>query len=1443
MSLTVAATLTTFRVLAGVVGIGFSLYANRTESGEFDFQKIPEAIFGQVVGGLFANWLKEGSDAAYDVFIQKLSEIGKDSLQQELQSAARKAYLLSTYFACQSCLAEIESERIGLFRKVKNKIWKDEDVNWLNAVKKDLQSKIKDLETHQFQDEIDYKTIFTIFDYEKLNSGAEAETLQEFQIKLKAECLWDLRNNYYSKALGQVAVPFSEEGYNLLQEAIMNGWEEFPDFGDLIQLNLHIENTGLTTKRFDWFALLCALFNEEYKTNPRIQAALHKRETAQIKNLLLENFSKGLDFLAKLENNIGNLTDTVLKSREESLQLHTTSHVKIDELKSLFETRFSELIRAAGLSRDDLAFQFPFEAVLEFFSTPPMGGMVKRDSLVNELKIHLDATKTLILYGSSGMGKSILSYQIIERNGTEWRSIDMRKLLPQEIKNRLISAKKAIEIGRYSINILIDDLNFDKETETYQKALGELFGVARQYDCNIIITSQNSVPTAIKSLYEISEESFFNVPALRVEEVKQLALIHKCPQGKVLDSWSNIVWSQTKGHPQLAHAQIRYLENQGWRNPNSEDFLSPPVLTDIRTEFRKKLSEQLSIDGRTLLYRLSIFANRFKRENAKAIGNVQPQISLAGEVFDTLVGPYIEPVESDYFRLSPLLEGNATNVFNKEEVRELNRAAADSILDQKKLTHIEFNALLLHGLFAEYAMPLINAVMGWLKMPAEMQKPMAEFCRWFCYAQMDKKTLPKDSFSNQFVRNLQFNIAEQIDPPQAAKIAKIWEAELQEFITEDNTKPKFLYDSMEGAFLQEVLFSDTVHFDFQQIAVWTVRLIELLPNFSKSYNKFEKTHPEIVKEHGALQMDALLQTPQFFFASVFIKCKTSSDVIDLISGFDSLTGKTESYVWELLKSEEIHISLLIDKIWLDYIDEPNHDWTPSLEQLDFAIQVGKRREANNLVVAASVSKAIIYKEYLHNTKDAVAELDACNQYLGYPHRNVQNYRAVILHLDKEDEAALLLWHQILPEIVEHNRHENPYFIRQAEISAFRLNDWEEVNRLALIGEMLAVQINKDYPTEIIPDITALSFRADSAIALWHTDNKKKSLETLVAVFDSIPEIPYEDFDVRTKIFYLRLGYMFVWMTELTKHLPPPAGFFSDPNKVDNLELLPVYTRDFLWLWLAQTELKVSNGKTVLERLRKEIEKPKRIFNSREKVYQAIRFGYFELCVKHSIRDLETEELVKYTCKLFDGLSDDNQSIPIEIQRNQEIKRITLIDFLNSIAVPMNRLPPFEKWKEDIIELKTEDNSLLSWINDLKNSVVQNNYELFQQLDNANESNDKRFIASATLSFRESTRPNELLYANFGLLSFDFGMWLKIVEEFATEVIKDKWLEICAKQAFALRSPQLNIPIIRAACNDESLKGFAKIANILLAAQPAVGLNIDQSMRDLLIRFKGRDEAN
>ena len=243
MSLTITA-MTSLRVLAGVVGVGYSIYSNQTDEGSFDFGEVPKAIFGTAVGGLFADWLKEGSEASYVKFLEKISSLDADSLNHDLQKAARKATLLATYFACQGCLADIKSERHNIWKRFKNIAWKDEDINWLVEVSKNLKAEIKDTENATFDNKLDYKELLGIFDKENI---ANAKTIQdEFAVNLKETTLADIKSDYLSKFGGLITVPFSQNAFELLSEAIHNSWETFPEDKDFtIQLKLNSGGNGV----------------------------------------------------------------------------------------------------------------------------------------------------------------------------------------------------------------------------------------------------------------------------------------------------------------------------------------------------------------------------------------------------------------------------------------------------------------------------------------------------------------------------------------------------------------------------------------------------------------------------------------------------------------------------------------------------------------------------------------------------------------------------------------------------------------------------------------------------------------------------------------------------------------------------------------------------------------------------------------------------------------------------------------------------------------------------------------------------------------------------------------------------------------------------------------------------------------------------------------------
>ena len=292
MSLTLITAVTTLRALIGVAGVGYSIFANKDENGNFKYGEISTSIFGQAIGGVFYDWLKTGASIGYDQLTAKLDALDADALNHDLQRAARKSVLLATFMACQGCLADIKSERRSIFKRVKNLAWKDEDINWLTAVAKQLQDEIKNNDKAQFENTIEYGELFNIFDKDNI---ANPETAQkEFAGKLREETLKDIENNYYSKLGGQRTVEFSQNAFDLLSEAMENGWSKYEaDKGEIVQLRLTAN--GRQVKDYDWFKLVCLIFNEEYKVNEKLEAAMEKQTMLEQTAILKRNSKQSHD--------------------------------------------------------------------------------------------------------------------------------------------------------------------------------------------------------------------------------------------------------------------------------------------------------------------------------------------------------------------------------------------------------------------------------------------------------------------------------------------------------------------------------------------------------------------------------------------------------------------------------------------------------------------------------------------------------------------------------------------------------------------------------------------------------------------------------------------------------------------------------------------------------------------------------------------------------------------------------------------------------------------------------------------------------------------------------------------------------------------------------------------------------------------------------------------
>src|SRR5271165_1081225 len=114
------------------------------------------------------------------------------------------------------------------------------------------------------------------------------------------------------------------------------------------------------------------------------------------------------------------------------------------------------------------------------------------------------------------------------------------------------------------------------------------------------------------------------------------------------------------------------LKMRGWNQKEILSDLTPLKNrnTDVeeqRKAVRSRLLKELEPNPRELLLRLSFLYGNFDRPMALVAANTQTAVPQAGLEFDFLVGPWIEQVGPERYRLTPLLKDSGSAGFSLAE--------------------------------------------------------------------------------------------------------------------------------------------------------------------------------------------------------------------------------------------------------------------------------------------------------------------------------------------------------------------------------------------------------------------------------------------------------------------------------------------------------------------------------------------------------------------------------------------------------------------------------------------------------------------------------------------------------------------------------------------------------------------------------------------------------
>ena len=151
------------------------------------------------------------------------------------------------------------------------------------------------------------------------------------------------------------------------------------------------------------------------------------------------------------------------------------------------------------------------------------------------------------------------------------------------------------------------------------------------------------------------------VPYLTEADVAEIVILG----GGDPKKWARSILAFSGGHPQLVDARVAGLRRRGW---NENEILTdlvprmgmPNDLEEERKAVRSRLLQDLEVGATELLLRLSLLLGNFDRGMALVAAGTPVAIPHAGLVFDFLVGPWIEQVGPDRYRLSPLLKDSGS---------------------------------------------------------------------------------------------------------------------------------------------------------------------------------------------------------------------------------------------------------------------------------------------------------------------------------------------------------------------------------------------------------------------------------------------------------------------------------------------------------------------------------------------------------------------------------------------------------------------------------------------------------------------------------------------------------------------------------------------------------------------------------------------------------------
>jgi hypothetical protein len=1046
------------------------------------------------------------------------------------------------------------------------------------------------------------------------------------------------------------------------------------------------------------------------------------------------------------------------------------------------------------------------------FATPR--AIISRQDLTARIEQALTKHGQVILVGGSGLGKSLLAREVAGKKTMGFVTLDLREVDPSESARRL--SLTLGRIGTLNFDCLIfDDFN-QIENGQARMAFRRGLQALRRRDRTAIVTAYRRPSNKTLTELGIDAETVIEIPYLTEDEAKEIV------QAANGDSewWGRIALAAgAQGHPQLVHAFVMGMASRGWPRSEVREIVIRGFASDDtdaeRDAARRSMVTVLSEDARKLIYRLSLVVGRFDRALALKVAEVPQSVPRAGELLDSLIGPWVEVVGKDAMRVSPLATNAGQGMLAAATQQAVHASIAVQMLAKRRVNAADAGSILIHGLLGKDSSSLFRLAHAVLTAEEKATELLREHFFMLPLLRTDQPIFETNRFVSVMLRQAQFKLV--AGEKNANETAACVEALFREISEEPVAKVR---DMFEDIALASVV--NTVG-----IASWVPNWINLLQQFR---TKVESS-PVLQSFRRATQNEEPGET---FYGIVFsigtAQLKSVKRLEEIFVDLDHLSSADRSGWLEDFESFSPDYFLLVNPPWVEEQRRDELNATEAAERYKRMALLAQKWRLQGLAAQCYVARAVMFDEYLNDENGAQAALDEAETALGED-VVISRARARVFWRHNKYHDAVKILRGIADVVGRNSPIERAFAMREAAISAAKTDDWAQAGKW--FGEAEKAAAASDTSGM---QIMAVGLEADRAVALLESQDVEASLQTMASCLARLSKINPDE-SLRAAYCHRVIRHTVLWMDskidkrETTidgKPIEMLPGTCSNPEPPASIVELPLGPLDLAWYMLAEAEISSGRDVGIVKSLRSQLKGG------------PILLMEITLRIRRITMDVFSSDAVGFSQNFLNYLAGMEY---LRAQGQGARDNLGALEPLRGELPSLSGTEPADPIVEGLAVDALIAFRMASALRGTPDSMIELQRSLTEFIGETHPGKavmDKWRGENVLLApiDRMASEAISVMHSDEHLTprrSWEVGLRLfekiqqsnfrKLLAPLLASSLREQWTRIIANETFRLSRPMQTVPAVQATLA-ETKKSEASIASLLLATTEAVGLTFD-----------------